>query len=183
MSLFSYQGSFFVAVSAATSLLYQALFCLSRTFLTFSKVFLKFFRNSLSEYWFYHCFSLLSTTFFNFLNFLFFSVYSEKIRRRRDLNPRTAWTVYTLSRGASSATWVLLQIHCIQFWIAFISDAFEIILYEFTFVNAFFNFFKLFILYHRNALFSRSFFNRIVKAMTQIITESSEPAAVASPMK
>ena len=76
----------------------------------FSKVFLKFFRNSLSEYWFYHCFSLLSTTFFNFLNFLFFSVYLEKIRRRRDLNPRTAWTVYTLSRGASSATWVLLQI-------------------------------------------------------------------------
>ena len=111
MSLFSYQGSFFVAASAATSLLYQAFFCLSRTFLTFfSKVFLKFFRNSLSEYWFYHCFSLLSTTFFNFLNFLFFSVYSEKIRRRRDLNPRTAWTVYTLSRGASSATWVLLQI-------------------------------------------------------------------------
>ena len=31
------------------------------------------------------------------------------IRRRRDLNPRTAWTVYTLSRGTSSATWVLLH--------------------------------------------------------------------------
>ena len=30
-------------------------------------------------------------------------------RRRRDLNPRTAQTVYTLSRGTSSATWVLLQ--------------------------------------------------------------------------
>ena len=30
-------------------------------------------------------------------------------RRRRDLNPRAAWTTYTLSRGASSATWVLLQ--------------------------------------------------------------------------
>ena len=43
MSLFSYQGSFFVAVSAATSLLYQALFCLSRTFLTFFKSFLMFF--------------------------------------------------------------------------------------------------------------------------------------------
>ena len=71
---------------------------------------------------------------------------------------------------------------CIQFWTAFISDAFEIILYEFTFVNAFFNFFQLFILYHRNALFFRSFFNRIVKAITQIITESREPAAVASPM-
>ena len=30
-------------------------------------------------------------------------------RRKRDLNPRAAWTTYTLSRGASSATWVLLQ--------------------------------------------------------------------------
>ena len=69
------------------------------------------------------------------------------LRRRRDSNPRTACAIYTLSRGASSATWVLLQIHCIQFWIAFISDAFEIILYEFTFVNAFFHFFQLFILY------------------------------------
>ena len=58
----------------------------------------------------FRCCQQLFSTFFNFLNFLFFSVYSEKIRRRRDLNPRTAWTVYTLSRGASSATWVLLQI-------------------------------------------------------------------------
>ena len=32
------------------------------------------------------------------------------LRRRRDLNPRTAQTVYTLSRGTSSATWVLLHI-------------------------------------------------------------------------
>ena len=31
-------------------------------------------------------------------------------RRRRDLNPRTAQTVYTLSRGTSSATWVLLHV-------------------------------------------------------------------------
>ena len=31
-------------------------------------------------------------------------------RRRRDLNPRAAFTTYTLSRGASSATWVLLHI-------------------------------------------------------------------------
>ena len=28
-------------------------------------------------------------------------------RRRRDLNPRTGCPIYTLSRGASSATWVL----------------------------------------------------------------------------
>ena len=84
---------------------------------------------------------------FYFFEFFILFKRFKKIRRRRDLNPRTARTVYTLSRGASSATWVLLQIHCIQFWIAFISDAFEIILYEFTFVNAFFHFFQLFILY------------------------------------
>ena len=29
-------------------------------------------------------------------------------RRRRDLNPRAAWATYTLSRGASSASWVFL---------------------------------------------------------------------------
>ena len=33
----------------------------------------------------------------------------NKNRRRRDLNPRAVRTTYTLSRGASSATWVLLQ--------------------------------------------------------------------------
>ena len=31
-------------------------------------------------------------------------------RRRRDLNPRAALTTYTLSRGTSSASWVLLQV-------------------------------------------------------------------------
>lgn len=31
-------------------------------------------------------------------------------RRRGDLNPRTPWRVYSLSRGASSATWVLLRV-------------------------------------------------------------------------
>ena len=72
MSLFSYQGSWFVAFSAATSLLYQTLFCLSRTFLTFSKVFFDvLFSNLLSEYWFYHWFSLLSRTFLFFWIFYF----------------------------------------------------------------------------------------------------------------
>ena len=31
-------------------------------------------------------------------------------RRKRDLNPRAAWTTYTLSRGASSASWVFLHL-------------------------------------------------------------------------
>ena len=39
----------------------------------------------------------------------FFSVwYIWKERRRRDLNPRAGFPTYTLSRGASSASWVLL---------------------------------------------------------------------------
>ena len=85
---------------------------------------------------FYHCFAHLSRTFFIFFTWdclacqtqlvysiisnlicqaLFYSLLyfcqkkQKRIRRRRDLNPRTAWTVYTLSRGASSATWVLLH--------------------------------------------------------------------------
>ena len=37
--------------------------------------------------------------------------YTPKIlwRRRRDLNPRASYPTYSLSRGASSATWVLLH--------------------------------------------------------------------------
>ena len=31
-------------------------------------------------------------------------------RRKRDLNPRAGHPTYTLSRGASSASWVFLQI-------------------------------------------------------------------------
>ena len=51
----------------------------------------------------YHTFSGLSTTFFIFFIWFF------KERRKRDLNPRAAWTTYTLSRGTSSASWVFLH--------------------------------------------------------------------------
>ena len=34
----------------------------------------------------------------------------RKKRRKRDLNPRAAQTTYTLSRGASSASWVFLHV-------------------------------------------------------------------------
>ena len=43
--------------------------------------------------------------FFYFLQILFW-----RKRRRGDLNPRIALAIYTLSRGASSATWVLLHV-------------------------------------------------------------------------
>ena len=75
MSLFSYQGSLFVAVSAATSLLYQALFCLSRTFLTF---FQKFFWSSFVTHSAsidfiidFRCCQQLFSTFWIFYFFLF----------------------------------------------------------------------------------------------------------------
>ena len=44
-----------------------------------------------------------------FLIFLNLKFKKIKKRRRRDLNPRAALTTYTLSRGTSSASWVLLQ--------------------------------------------------------------------------
>ena len=37
-------------------------------------------------------------------------------RRRRDLNPRAGYPTYTLSRGTSSATWVLLQSLYLSIW-------------------------------------------------------------------
>ena len=56
---------------------------------------------------FYHIFLICQALFYSLLYFC--QKEQKRIRRRRDLNPRTARTVYTLSRGASSATWVLLH--------------------------------------------------------------------------
>ena len=44
-----------------------------------------------------------------FCQHLFSTFFGKLKRRRRDLNPRAAQTTYTLSRGASSASWVLLR--------------------------------------------------------------------------
>ena len=90
---------------SATRLFYQ-------THLPSSRTFFKFFWSSFSCHSI--SFVIISISFpsvKNFFSFLFNSkLFSKsKERRRRDLNPRTAQTVYTLSRGASSATWVLLQ--------------------------------------------------------------------------
>ena len=169
--------------SSATFTSYHVRFSLSRTFLTF---FQKFFWSSFVTHsasidfiTVFRCCQQLFSTFWIFYFFLFI---------QKKYGEGGIWTLAPRERSTPLAGAPLQPLEyfskfkCIQFWTAFISDAFEIILYEFTFVNAFFNFFQLFILYHRNALFFRSFFNRIVKAITQIITESREPAAVASPM-
>ena len=60
------------------------------------------FRNS--ALLFYHIVWLLSTPFLIILNLIW-----KKERRKRDSNPRAACATYTLSRGASSASWVFLQ--------------------------------------------------------------------------
>ena len=138
MSLFSYQGSLCVAISAATSLLYQALFCLSRTFLTFFKSFFDilfeltqrvlilslicaivknffyffeflFWRNSFTLCWPYKLCPALRTTVWQLRRLLRRHAACSE-RRKRDLNPRAGFPTYTLSRGASSASWVFLLI-------------------------------------------------------------------------
>ena len=67
---------------------------------------------------FYHTSFYLSSTFFKVFWFFFkpliftnFRIenWQKWERRKRDLNPRAALATYTLSRGASSASWVFLQ--------------------------------------------------------------------------
>ena len=101
-----------VPVILATAILdYHNQEGLSRTFLFFWNFFLKLFplisvffdsQSRLS-----HLTRLVKNFFKVFLTSFFDNFRYQ--RRKRDLNPRTARTVYTLSRGASSATWVFLQ--------------------------------------------------------------------------
>ena len=71
-------------------------------------------------------FSICQQLFYIFLNSLFFK---DSNRSRRDLNPRAGFPTYTLSRGASSASWVLLHT-CQRAWC--------IILMTFTLVKPYF---------------------------------------------
>ena len=64
------------------------------------------FRFHAKAFIFYHIDFCLSRTFLTFLKKFFLH---KLKRRRRDLNPRAGFPTYTLSRGASSASWVLLQ--------------------------------------------------------------------------
>ena len=95
-----------MSASQTARLFYLISFCLSRTFLSFFKTFLMKFFVFIDD---------LSTlpqveSFVNhFFDFFKFKILKNQKRRRRDLNPRAALTTYTLSRGTSSASWVLLQ--------------------------------------------------------------------------
>ena len=110
-----------VPVSQTARLLYHIFQNLSRTFFDFFQLFRSFwnFESTLFSAILYDISHFLSFRqlikiitihsncqhlflfFWNFLNF--------KKRRRRDLNPRAGYPTYTLSRGTSSASWVLLQ--------------------------------------------------------------------------
>ena len=61
------------------------------------------------------CLLFVNNFFHLFLKF-FFEVLQADERRKRDLNPRAGFPTYTLSRGASSASWVFLLA-----WISVIS--------------------------------------------------------------
>ena len=120
VSLFSYQRSVLhCRLSQTALLLYHVVSCLSRSFSTFLKLFLFLSCSNfdilshptgccqeLFSFLFHNFFVrrnsyILSRVFLDVKNFFHFFFIQ---RRRRDLNPRTAQTVYTLSRGTSSAT-------------------------------------------------------------------------------
>ena len=116
--LFNYQGSLLFLFSRSNSDI------LSCCFLFVKNFFVLFFCDSFQAFAcfesaliYYHVYLRLSTTFLN----LFFTVFHssfiwKKERRKRDLNPRAGFPTYTLSRGASSASWVFLLA-----WISVIS--------------------------------------------------------------
>ena len=100
------------------SVVFDSSFTLSHLF-DFVKNFFQVFSNSFSmcccrlfsptTRLFYHSFSSLSRTFLFIFCFFIFHKKQKIKRRRRDLNPRAGYPTYTLSRGTSSASWVLLQ--------------------------------------------------------------------------
>ena len=55
------------------------------------------------------CYSITSSGSCQHLFLIIFNLIWKKERRKRDSNPRAACATYTLSRGASSASWVFLQ--------------------------------------------------------------------------
>ena len=136
--MFNYQGSFCRSFQVTAFIFYQKLFSLSRTFLTFFKVFLlallvltsrlrynticssqcQYFFQSFSfsfEPVLYHLWYHFVTL--TYKNYWLSSSFPDDIKRRkRDLNPRAGHPTYTLSRGTSSASWVFLltELYCIS---------------------------------------------------------------------
>ena len=124
-SIFHFQGSVCCLFSSATRSLYQSCLILSSTFL-------KFFRSVFASLLLNSNFGSLSylVVFVNNFFTLFFQALYQQFalewkkesfgieRRKRDLNPRAGCPTYTLSRGASSASWVFLRT-CDSIWSRF----------------------------------------------------------------
>ena len=70
---------------------------------------ISFWRNSFTLYWPYKLCPALRTTVWQLRRLLCRHAACSE-RRKRDLNPRAGFPTYTLSRGASSASWVFLLI-------------------------------------------------------------------------
>ena len=71
--------------------------------------------SSLSELYIHQRQLLYLSKFFRVCQELFFNLTFKFERRRRDLNPRASFPAYSLSRGAPSASWVLLHLSSFRF--------------------------------------------------------------------
>ena len=110
--LISFVKNFFIFLLSPTGQLrYSTIY-----FYHLSTVFYKFFQLFLqvsSKYYIWYFYMILSTSLpWIYKNYRIIPVVSaDNIKRRkRDLNPRAGFPTYTLSRGASSASWVFLLI-------------------------------------------------------------------------
>ena len=112
MLLFSYQCPCCRSCDSSFSLSLRFLFVKNffHLFLSsFFEVFCCFHNERYLITLFHACQQFFSTFLIQFSSSYNRLIYGNKKRRRRALNPRAAWTTYTLSRGASSTTWVLLH--------------------------------------------------------------------------
>ena len=162
VSLFNYQGSVVAAFASDSFILSQLIFIVKHFLKSFWKSFLNCFNDSLIL----DSFVMLPHDLWFVNNFFQIFLMLVVERRWRDLNPRAGRPTYTLSRGASSATWVhllawkfatkvfdFLLLHMYFYACALISLSKKILS-----VNGFFLFFENNFL---NCLYSRNNYNFI----------------------
>ena len=95
---------FVVAVSCDSFYIISKCFMFVNNF--FKLFFVAFFESLKQQLWYIIIYLLVCQQLF----WSFFKSYFQTKRRKRDSNPRAGCPTYTLSRGASSASWVFLRI-------------------------------------------------------------------------